>query len=211
MSQSPPPQSVPQAPPIIHGTEYPPELFAGLLAAYKKKAIGVYYERKNSGAGRSQSLGILPRRGYGVGESRNNTHYKHIFDEARKVAPTICPDINWTTLMLNHNYEALPHIDKNNDGYSCVVAFGDYTGGELVVDGKEYDIRHKPFKFCAAKTRHSVKPVLSGDRYSLVFFRPVMPKNFQAKYPNKPSYDEILALIPPRAEGASYASVKVPC
>jgi len=197
-------------PPIIYGTEYPAELFAPLLEAYNKKAIRTSATRKNSGVGRTQCLGILPRRGLGVGETRNCDHYKHIFDVAKPIASVICPEINWLTMMLNHNYQALPHIDKNNDGYSCVVAFGDYTGGELVVNGVEYNIRHKPFKFCAAKTIHSVKPITSGTRYSIVFFRPVMPKAFRAKYPANMGYDELKALIPPRAEGASHATVRIP-
>ena len=190
--------------------ELPADFFAPLLAAYKKKAIGLYYERKNSGAGRTQSCGILPRRCAGVGESRNNTHYKHIFDEVKKVAAVICPDINWLTMMFNHNYEALPHKDKNNDGISCVVAFGDYEGGELVVDGKEYNIRHRPVKMDASLLEHSVKPITKGDRYSIVFFRPVMPKKFQLAYPNKPTYEELMAVMPKPAEGKKASTVKLP-
>jgi hypothetical protein len=190
-------------------SEADPELFNDLLAAYKKHTISLYYERKNSGSGRSQSLGILPRRNYGVGESRNNDKYKDILIAARALAKVICPDINYTTIMLNHNYQALPHKDKNNDGRSCVVAFGDYEGGELEVDGKLYNLRHKPFKFEASNTLHSVKPITSGDRYSIVFFRPRFPKAFVAKYGSALTYDELQALIPPR-DGKKASEVRIP-
>lgn len=198
------------SPPYYHSDPLDPAIFEGILKAYKAKVIPNYFERKNSGSGRSQSLGILPRRNYGVGESRNNEAFKEILVEARKLAQVICPELNYTTIMMNHNYEALPHMDKNNDGYSVVVAFGDYEGGELVVDGKELSIRHRPMKFCASETLHSVKPITSGDRYSIVFFRPRYPKNFVAKYGSTKTYDELLALIPPRAEGQPASEVRIP-
>jgi len=198
-------------PPVIYtGEPYPDSLFEPIVKAYKKKAIGLYYERKNSGAGRSQSIGILPRRLRGVGESRNNENYAHILTEALKLKEIFCPEINYTTMMMNHNYQALTHVDKNNNGYSCVVAFGDYTGGELVIGDKEYDIRHKPLKFCAAQTPHSVKPITSGDRYSLVVFRLNFPKAFQAKYGNDLTYEQLFALIPERAAGQRRGEVRIP-
>jgi hypothetical protein len=195
---------------LIHSEPVAPELFANLLEAYKKHTISLYYERKNSGAGRSQSLGILPRRNYGVGESRNNEKYADILNSARALAKVICPNLNYTTFMVNHNYQASPHKDKNNDGTSCVVAFGDFEGGELEVEGRLYNIRHRPFFFEASDTLHSVKPITSGDRYSIVFFRPRFPKNFVAKYGSVLTYDELKALIPIRTESQSASDVRIP-
>jgi hypothetical protein len=185
-------------------------LFAPLLRAYKRYKIPIYGERKNSGKGVSQSMGILSRRNYGVGESRNNDSYPDILREAHKLAAIICPQIPYTTIAVNINYEALVHTDKNNIGPSCVVAFGDYTGGELVVDNIEYDIRHRPFIFNASYTRHSVNPITSGTRYSIVFFRQRFPKWFQEKYGNHLNYDDIAALIPPRVEGQAASEVRIP-
>lgn len=195
---------------IIHSEAVPAELFNDLLTAYKKHTITLYYERKNSGAGRSQSIGILPRRNYGVGESRNNEKYSDILNSARALAKVICPNLNYTTIMVNHNYQASPHKDKNNDGTSCVVAFGDFEGGELEAEGNTYNIRYRPFFFEASDTLHSVKPITSGDRYSIVFFRPRFPKAFVAKYGSVLTYDELKALIPVRAEGQSASDVKIP-
>jgi hypothetical protein len=191
-------------------TSHSPDIFVPLLKAYSEQSIPLYYERHNSGSGRSQSLGILPRRNYGVGESRNNDRFKTVLEEARKLAKVICPDLNYTTIMMNHNYEALPHRDKNNDGISCVVAFGDYTGGELKIDDTLYNLQYRPFFFNASTTTHSVEPITSGTRFSIVFFRPRFPKSFTDVYGSTLTYDEIQKLIPARLPGQPASAVKVP-
>jgi hypothetical protein len=102
------------------------------------------------------------------------------------------------------------HIDKNNIGPSCVVAFGDYTGGELVVENLPHNIRHRPFIFNASCTPHSVSPVLSGTRFSIVFFRQRFPAKFYEKYGHNLMYDDILSLIPPRLDGQPASAVRIP-
>lgn len=198
----------------MYSDPYDPELFAPLLKAYQENPISLYYERKNSGSGRSQSIGILPRRNYGVGESRNNDRYKDILNEARKLAKVICPDLNYTTIMLNQNYEAEPHRDRNNDGESCVVAFGDYEGGELKIHGvpgmDKFSLRYRSFRFHASDTTHSVESITSGTRYSIVFFRPRFPQNFVKKYGSTLTYDELYNLIPTRTPGQPASSVRIP-
>jgi hypothetical protein len=190
---------------------FDPEVFEKLREAYLVKTIPVYYERYNSGRGRSLALGMLSRRNYGVGWSRQNDKFGHIWDEAKSLSKILCPDLDWTTLAINYNYQATPHIDRNNDGESCVCGFGDYTGGELVLTdtGEQINIRHNPFFFEAAKTRHHVKPILSGTRLSIVFFRPKFNQFFRAKY-GKPSLAEMEALMPPRPEGVSWSAVQIP-
>jgi hypothetical protein len=195
---------------MLHSEPLDPALFAPLLQAYKRYKIPVYGERKNSGRGISQSMGILSRRNYGIGESRNNDSYPDILREARKLASIICPQVPYTTIAVNINYEALTHVDKNNIGPSCVVAFGDYTGGELVVENLQFDIRHRPFTFNASNTPHSVNPITSGVRYSIVFFRQRFPKWFQEKYGSNLNYDDIAALIPTRLEGQAASQVHIP-
>jgi hypothetical protein len=195
---------------MISQTEVPEQFFQPLLNAYKQYNIPVYGERKNSGRGISQSMGVLYRRNYGIGESRNNDSYPLILREARELAKIICPQIPYTTIAVNINYEALTHIDKNNIGPSCVVAFGDYTGGELVVENLPHNIRHRPFIFNASCTPHSVSPILSGTRYSIVFFRQRFPKWFNEKYGDSLMYDDILSLIPPRLAGQKVSEVRVP-
>jgi len=52
-----------------------------------------------------------------------------------------------------------------------IVGLGDYTGGELMVEGEKIDIRYKPVEFNGWKQRHYTLP-FKGDRYSLVYFTP---------------------------------------
>jgi hypothetical protein len=195
---------------IHHSEPLDPQIFQPLMEAYKKYNIPIYGERLNSGKGRTQSMGILPRRNYGIGESRNNDTWPDILREARKLATIICPDLNYTTIMVNIDYTALPHRDKNNDGESCVVAFNEFEGGKLVANNIEYDIRHRPFRFHASETLHSVGAIHSGTRFSIVFFRPTFPRAFVARHGSTLSYDELLALIPIREPGQPASAVRIP-
>lgn len=189
---------------------FPEHVFAPLLEAYNKYTIPVYGERFNSGKGRSQSMGILARRNYGVGYSRNNDSFPDILREARALAKIVCPHINYTTIAVNVDYAASDHVDRNNIGESCVVAFGDFEGGKLKMGGTEYNIRHAPFTFEAAKNVHSVSPITAGRRYSVVWFRQRFPKKFYDKYGHDLDYDGIAALIPPRLDGQRASAVRVP-
>lgn len=195
---------------ISHSEPLDPAIFQPLLNAYQRAKIPIYGERKNSGKGQSQSIGILSRRNYGIGYSRNNLKYADILVEARKLAKIICPEINYSTMMLNVNYEASEHRDRNNIGPSCVVAFGEFEGGKLKIEGIEYDIHHRPLTFEAAESIHSVSPITAGTRYSIVFFRQRFPRKFYEKYGNYLDYDSIAALIPSSLEGQPASSVKIP-
>jgi len=191
-------------------SEFPEEVFAPLKAAYDSYTIPVYGERFNSGKGRSQSMGILARRNYGVGYSRNNDSYPNILREARALAKIICPHINYTTIAVNVDYTASEHIDRNNIGPSCVVAFGDFEGGKLNIGGTEYNLRHAPLTFEAAKNIHSVSAITAGRRFSCVWFRQRFPQKFYERYGHDLDYDSIAALIPPREPGQPASAVRVP-
>eukprot|EP00971_Amphidinium_carterae_P113979 2258445-Amphidinium_carterae.1 len=68
-----------------------------------------------------------------------------------------------------------PHLDELNGGISCVIAFGDFQGGELqVLIGKEWSTIN-----CVGNWRnldplsvHRVLPVTQGKRYSIVLYNP---------------------------------------
>lgn len=158
-----------------------PVHFERLIELLKKKPIPVYYERKNSGIGRSLPFGIINRRNYKMGHSRNNKLFPEHYEEMLKIAKLLQIDCKWSSIMLNQNYKSLPHKDKNNDGMSCIVGFGDYTGGELNVEGTKYDIKHKPLHMLAGEQLHFTEP-WEGDRYSIVFFRIKIFKNVKDKY-----------------------------
>ena len=122
-----------------------------------KVTMPIQTQRKNSGAGRSQCFGFVPRRARGVGEAMNNYKYPELYAELKRIANIICPGNAYTCFSVNVNYEALTHIDAHNDGASTTVSFGDFTGGELVLGDKAISTRYNPFTFNAFNTPHSVK------------------------------------------------------
>ena len=52
-----------------------------------------------------------------------------------------------------------------------IVGLGDYSGGELVVEGELHDIRYKPLEFDGWQRKHWTAP-FTGERYSLVWYTP---------------------------------------
>lgn len=165
-----------------------PEIFERLIKLLQEKPIEVYHERKNSGVGRSLPFGIINRRNFKMGHSRNNKRYSEHYKEMLKIAKKIKMDVKWTSIMLNDNYKSLPHRDANNDGVSCIVGFGDYTGGELNIEDKTFDIKYKPLHMDASIQTHFTED-WTGCRYSIVFFRIKMFKNVKEKYKEMDFWD----------------------
>jgi len=198
--------------------ELDPEIFKELLFLTARHPPRVTDTRKNSGTGRTQPYGIINRvkGGRGIGLGMNCEIYPKIWAEGQKVAEIICPeDLKWTTFMLNMNYQARPHIDKNNIGVSLVVAFGDYTGGELVCQDAEgndveYNIRYKPVVMDASQIVHYVKPITSGTRYSIIFFRTKLTKAFYRRYGEDKSLNDLLELLPIKEPGQKNSDVSIP-
>ena len=154
-------------------SEIPPEAFKEIIEELEKKPLQLNQYRKTSGSGRSQAFGLVNRRSLPPDYSRNNWTrpylYKLLLDFAEKYV-----SIPFTSITVNQNYRADKHKDRGNIGESFLVAFGDYSGGELVLynesDSKElFDIKYKPIIRDFSKIFHSVEP-FSGNRYSLVFY-----------------------------------------
>jgi tRNA U38,U39,U40 pseudouridine synthase TruA len=75
---------------------------------------------------------------------------------------------------VNCNAQFTPHVDSGTgagQSVSMIVGLGDYSGGELVVEGTETNIRFAPVEFDGFKLRHWTKPFV-GQRFSLVWFTP---------------------------------------
>mgnify|MGYP003639441577 FL=1 len=82
-------------------------------------------------------------------------------------------NFKWSQVQINKNYDCPPHRDSQNIGESVLCCFGDFEGGETVI---EYPTKtatvnaiYEPIKFDGSKYIHYVKP-FKGTRYSLVFF-----------------------------------------
>jgi PKD repeat protein len=126
--------------------------------------------RVNSGYGRTQVFGYGNVRSIGYGMFANNKRYPELYGLLVELGKMIVPDeIPWTTIQVNHNYKTKKHIDKNNRGYSLSLSFGNFTGGELVVNGNEYQTKNNPLIFNGSLNEHYNKPI-KGNRYSLVYF-----------------------------------------
>jgi hypothetical protein len=102
------------------------------------------------------------------GPSRYNEKFPELYRGIRDMMNEYHPDFKYTTIQVNKNVVSKPHVDKNNVGESYIIALGDYTGGELVIEGREYNIKNRFKKFDGRKG-HWVNP-FGGTRYSLVFF-----------------------------------------
>lgn len=86
-----------------------------------------------------------------------------IYNECKK----LFPEHEFDCVMINKNFKCPPHKDKNNVGNSIIIGFGDYEGGDLVVDGEPHCIYWSPLLFNGSEKEHYVND-FTGDRYSIV-------------------------------------------
>jgi hypothetical protein len=150
----------------------PKEAFTEIIKELERQPIPENRYRVTSGQGRSQAFGLTNRRCLPPDYSRNCWSrpllYKHLLDFASTYV-----DLSYNAITLNQDYQALPHRDKGNKGDSYLVAFGDYTGGELnILEGDlsgNHNICHNPIITDFSKVLHSVSN-FTGHRYSLVYY-----------------------------------------
>ena len=128
--------------------------------------------RVSAGAGRSQAFGVVGRRGEPTDYSRQNWLRPYLYKLLLDFGAAHVP-FPFTSITVNQNYKSLPHKDKGNIGDSFLIAFGDYTGGELEIHEGEmtglYTIKNTPVITDFSKVTHSTKD-FTGNRYSLVFY-----------------------------------------
>jgi len=94
--------------------------------------------------------------------------YPKIYEELQKIGKEICP-FEFKIIQVNHNLVCPPHKDKANSSRSILVSFGEYTGGEIVIEGTKYNAYHTPIEFDGCKLEHWNEPI-EGNKYSLIFF-----------------------------------------
>jgi len=150
----------------------PESAFEEIKKELERQPLSINEYRLKAGTGRSQAFGIVNRRCLAPDYSRNcwtrPKLYYHLLEFGKQYV-----DLSFNAITVNQNYKATPHKDKNNSGDSFLVAFGDYTGGELeLLEGERkgvYNINRNPIKDDFSKVLHSVKD-FSGNRYSLVYY-----------------------------------------
>jgi hypothetical protein len=102
------------------------------------------------------------------GPSRFNKKFPELYESITDLIRFYKPNFKYTTIQVNKNIRSKPHVDKNNVGPSYIIALGDFTGGKLVIEGKEFNIKNRWKKFNGT-LGHWVEP-FKGTRYSLVYF-----------------------------------------
>jgi len=102
---------------------------------------------------------------------KNKILFKNTVDFFRNHYPQ---EFKFSTIQYNHNNQCSKHIDGSNVGESVIIAFGDYTGGRLIIydenDNPTYhDIKNKFLRFNGSELYHETE-AFTGTRTSLVFF-----------------------------------------
>jgi hypothetical protein len=171
------------------------KIYEPLMKLIDETKLPINTARTQLGPGITCSFGFVNRNCRGYGPAMNNQLYPNIYEELKKLCNTIMPGHNYTAFMLNVNYEAKPHRDRYNEGVSTTVSFGDFEGGEVVVHDDKINTRYCPITFRADLLTHSVLPITSGKRYSIVMFRQKLYPRVLAKIGNHITLDELEKMV----------------
>ena len=156
----------------------PASAFSEILQELRTKPLANNKYRNTAGEGKSQAFLVVNKRCQPPDYSRQcwlrPKLLYHLLEFANQYV-----DISYNAITVNQNYRADKHRDKNNAGLSYLVAFGDYTGGQLkIYEGDlsgNHDICRNPIRADFSKIYHSVEP-FQGERYSLVFYTHDSPR-----------------------------------
>ena len=130
---------------------------------------------------RSQNFGLVKKRFNNNGnpkvkydqpyqEGSNNTKYPKVYEALKELIKQIDPTFDYDSITLNQNFKCEPHYDKANTSPSLIVAFGDFEGGELEVEGCPIDINKKPLIFNGGSCLHATAD-FTGDRWSVIYYK----------------------------------------
>jgi hypothetical protein len=135
-----------------------------------RRPLEINKYRTLSGIGRSVAFGIVSKRSMPPDLSRSNWNRPYLAFLLEKYGRTLI-DFEYTSITVNQNYKSAPHRDKGNEGPTYIIAFGNFTGGELRVENMEnQDIQSSGFIFNGATQLHSTCDWI-GERFSLVFYK----------------------------------------
>ena len=103
-----------------------------------------------------------------VGLSSMSRKFPEIYKELKRIGDEI--GFKYNAIQVNRCLVCPKHFDKANVGDSLLISFGDYEGCNIIIDGVEYSAFHRPTVFNGSQLEHENTPLLSGIKYSLVFF-----------------------------------------
>lgn len=132
---------------------------------------------------RGTIFGYCKRRiGHTIGLSYNSKKRPDIYEEIVKIGKLICP-FEFTSIQINNNLVCPKHFDSNNVGESMLVSFGNYEGGSININVNtntiKHDAKYHPIIFNGSLLEHWNDEIISGNKYSLVFFSIKKLKDFQ--------------------------------
>ena len=136
------------------------------------KKLGKSNTRLNmSKENRSICFGMTRQRFTGkVCLSTFSKKYPHIWNDIQLIGNSFT-DFSYNSVYLNHNVVCPLHKDRNNNGMSILLSFGDYKGCNIVINGDKYDANRQPIMFNGALLEHYNTNDLVGNKYSLVFYK----------------------------------------
>ena len=124
--------------------------------AYKKnleaRSCAYSFKEGQGGASGSFSVGAMPG-----AQPKGNSLFPELTRACFELEIALCPDREpSSTIAINRNAAFRPHTDKGTgagQSTSLIVGLGDYTGGELMVEGEKKDIRYNAVEFNGWKQR----------------------------------------------------------
>jgi len=150
-----------------------PELFEPLYQMLKKIKIPYKVGRSNRRGfpkHRAGVFGITKQRFTGkICNGYLSVKHPEIFKEMERIGNIFCP-IKFSSIHLNHNVICPKHKDEKNVGKSVLVSFGEYKGGNIVIENVKYDAYLQPLLFNGSLLEHYNTEDLEGDKYSLVYY-----------------------------------------
>jgi len=105
----------------------------------------------------------------GLQLSASSIEYSDIYNELLRLGEFICP-FEFQSIHILKNCVCPPHKDNKNTRKSVLISFGDYTGCNIVIEGKKYDAKHTPIIFDGKTMEHWNTDDLQGTKYSLIFY-----------------------------------------
>lgn len=126
--------------------------------------------RHNFPRHQAMCFGLVRARCSGIiGVSKFSVLYPEIAEEIERIGILLCP-FNFTSAYLLKNVVCPKHKDANNVGTSLLCSFGTYEGCDIIINGASYDARKNGIVFNGSQLEHYNTPLISGDKYSLVFY-----------------------------------------
>ena len=118
---------------------------------------------------------IVTRVGQKYQLSKQTKKNPELYDLIKQFGEKYFPS-QFSSIQVNKNVTCPRHLDKKNVGNSMLVSFGNYEGGNIVIEPYgELSAKYHPIIFNGSELYHYNTPILNGTKYSLVFYKTTNP------------------------------------